>query len=758
MIKVGMYISDRYEIIDKVGSGGMADVYKAKCHRLNRYVAIKILKPEYSSDKNFVTKFRGEAQSAAGLSHPNIVNVYDVGEDNGLYYIVMELVEGITLKRFIERKGHLEVKEAVGIGIQIAQGMEAAHANHIIHRDIKPQNIIISREGKVKVTDFGIAKAATSNTVTQNAIGSVHYLSPEQARGGYSDERSDIYSLGVTLYEMLTGKVPFAGDNTVSVALLHIQGEATPVRELNPSVPVSLDRIVQKCMQKKQERRHQSASELITDLKRCITNPDGDFVKLNSGVVTDSPTIKMTDGQMKEIETAARTPVTYYSNSDLNKVKKIQKEEEEDIDSMDSRLEKALTVGTVIAVIIVGIVVLYVIANFFGLFDFLNPNGNESLLPTSAPVATDAPTPTISPTPTPELVQMPYVIGLKAEDAVDSLTTVSGKFTIVYDEDYSEEYDEGFIIKQYPNSGAGISKSMTITLTVSTGKEPVKLPNVYNLSVSEAKETLSSKGYSTEVEYEYSTTVADGNIIRTLPERFETVDQGSRIVLYVSLGPSNVLVQVPNVLGKTLDEATTELTAGKLLCGTVSEDYSSEYEKGLVCLQSAGSDTQATEGSAIDLTISLGINPDPTPTPEPTPTTEPDDSTTETSTDGVTSTPVPDTADPTSIPDEPEPTPTPEAETGTLKYRGSVAITDSPFTDDVTVADITLELIQGDNEEITIYDRYEVTSEIFATELSMFTFSSDDTNLTEGSALVKMYVNLVPVSTTYAVSLEAFYE
>ena len=239
-IKIGMFINDRYEILEKVGSGGMADVYKAKCHRLNRYVAIKILKAEYAQDKNFVQKFRGEAQSAAGLSHPNIVNVYDVGEDNGLYFIVMELVEGITLKRFIERKGRLEVREAVGIAIQIAQGMEAAHAKHIIHRDIKPQNIIISREGKVKVTDFGIAKAATSNTVTQNALGSVHYLSPEQARGGYSDERSDIYSLGVTIYEMLTGHVPFAGDTTVSVALLHIQGQAEPIRDTAPDVPESL--------------------------------------------------------------------------------------------------------------------------------------------------------------------------------------------------------------------------------------------------------------------------------------------------------------------------------------------------------------------------------------------------------------------------------------------------------------------------------------------------------------------------------------
>ena len=222
MINPGMMISDRYEIIDRVGSGGMADVYKAKCHRLNRYVAIKVLKQEYSSDAKFVAKFRAEAQSVAGLSHPNIVNVYDVGEDNGLHYIVMELVEGITLKKFIEKKGKLDVKEAVGIGIQIAQGMEAAHNNHIIHRDIKPQNIIISKEGKVKVTDFGIAKAATSNTITSNAMGSVHYISPEQARGGYSDEKSDIYSLGVTLYEMLSGKVPFEGESTVTVALAHI--------------------------------------------------------------------------------------------------------------------------------------------------------------------------------------------------------------------------------------------------------------------------------------------------------------------------------------------------------------------------------------------------------------------------------------------------------------------------------------------------------------------------------------------------------
>ena len=332
MVKPGMYISDdRYEIIEKIGSGGMADVYKAKCHRLNRYVAVKILKQEYSSDKNFITKFRGEAQSAAGLSHPNIVSVYDVGEDNGLHYIVMELVEGITLKKFIEKKGRLAIKEAVGIAIQIAQGLEAAHNNHIIHRDIKPQNIMISREGKVKVADFGIAKAVSANTYTQNAIGSVHYLSPEQARGGYCDEKSDIYSLGVTLYEMLSGTLPFAGDNTVSVALLHIQSEPQPVRELVPAVQYSLDRIVQKCMQKRPENRYLSASELIVDLKRSITNPEGDFVKLAAnGYVPDNPTKMFTENEVEEIRTtAAKTPVTHYDNRQKNKNQVLREEEEE---------------------------------------------------------------------------------------------------------------------------------------------------------------------------------------------------------------------------------------------------------------------------------------------------------------------------------------------------------------------------------------------------------------------------------------------
>lgn len=274
MIKLGMLIGERYEVLEKIGTGGMSDVYKAKDQKLNRFVAVKVLKQEFSENKNFVSKFRVEAQAAAGLMHPNIVNVYDVGEENGIHYIVMELVEGITLKKYIEKKVRLTTKEAISIAIQVAMGIEAAHNNHIIHRDIKPQNIIISKEGKVKVTDFGIAKAASSNTITSNVMGSVHYTSPEQARGGFSDEKSDIYSMGITMFEMLTGRVPYNGDTTVSIAIRHIQEPMPSMRAFVPEIPLSVENIVIKCTQKSPDRRYQSMSEMIADLKHSLINPD----------------------------------------------------------------------------------------------------------------------------------------------------------------------------------------------------------------------------------------------------------------------------------------------------------------------------------------------------------------------------------------------------------------------------------------------------------------------------------------------------
>ena len=291
MLKPGTYLQDRYEILSLIGTGGMSEVYQAKCHTLNRLVAIKVLKDEYSQDANFVSKFKMEAQAAAGLSHPNIVSVYDVVDEGSLHYIVMELIEGITLKSYILKKGHLGVKETIGIAIQVAQGLAAAHDQHIVHRDIKPQNMIISRDGKVKVADFGIARAVSSQTIGVNAVGSVHYISPEQAKGNYSDGRSDLYSLGITMYEMLTGKLPFDGDNPVSVALAHLEEPVQPPSRINPEVSASLDRIILKCTQKKPERRYQNAYELIADLRHALVDPNDDFLKKEPEFDENSPTV-----------------------------------------------------------------------------------------------------------------------------------------------------------------------------------------------------------------------------------------------------------------------------------------------------------------------------------------------------------------------------------------------------------------------------------------------------------------------------------
>ena len=312
MLKEGMFIQERYEIVDHIGSGGMADVYKAKDHKLNRFVAVKVLKPEFREDKAFISKFQVEAQSAAGLAHPNIVNVYDVGDEDGIDYIVMELVEGITLKEYISKKGKLAVREAISIAIQVSMGLEVAHNNSIVHRDVKPQNIMISTDGKVKVTDFGIARAASANTISSTVMGSVHYSSPEQARGGYSDYKSDIYSLGITMYEMLTGHVPFDGDTTVSIAIKHLQEEMRSPREYVPDLPKSIVQIIYKCTQKSPDRRYNDMSELIRDLKESLINPEGDFVTI-APVDTMAKTRTITKEELEQIqnENAHKTAIEY---------------------------------------------------------------------------------------------------------------------------------------------------------------------------------------------------------------------------------------------------------------------------------------------------------------------------------------------------------------------------------------------------------------------------------------------------------------
>lgn len=645
MLKPGMYINDRYEIIDKVGSGGMADVYKARCHRLNRFVAIKVLKTEYSDDKNFVKKFRGEAQSAAGLSHPNIVNVYDVGDDNGLHFIVMELVEGITLKNFIERKGKLEVKEAIGIAIQIAMGMEAAHTNHIVHRDIKPQNIIISREGKVKVTDFGIAKATTSNTITSNAMGSVHYLSPEQARGGYSDEKSDIYSLGVTLYEMLTGEVPFAGDNTVSVALLHIQGEATPLREIDSTIPYSIERIVQKCMQKKPERRYLSVSELIQDLKRSISNPNGDFVVIPQTAANSSPTITISPEEVSSINYQAnlnqgnkmagvrdvKDSPSFDTDHDIRDTDTRRRnvlegiEEEDELDSVDPRVEKLIIAGSVIAGIILTVIIIIFVSRFFKLFQNdkkgpEDPIGQETITPTPTEIPDDTDEPET-------FVVVPQLVGLTLEEALNSLSIASEKFEVTYDEDFSDEYEKGLVIDQTPKKGTEIPHDAKVSFIISSGAETKEIPNVYNYSETKAMDKLVEEGFVVEKETGFSDEIEKGRVIETLPARGEVALKGSKVTIIVSEGPQDVEVAVPNLLNLSQDEALDQLEAASLTRGSITNDYSETIAAGKIMEQGTPSGTKVKAGTAIDFTVSLGsgIVNTPTPTETPNPTTPPED-------------------------------------------------------------------------------------------------------------------------------------
>ena len=615
MIKPGIFISDRYEIIEKVGTGGMADVYKAKCHRLNRNVAIKVLKPEYSDDQTFVSKFRGEAQSAAGLSHPNIVNVYDVGDDGNLHYIVMELVEGITLKSFIERKGKLEIKEAVGIAIQIAQGMEAAHANHIIHRDIKPQNIIISKEGKVKVTDFGIAKAASSNTITSNAMGSVHYISPEQARGGYSDEKSDIYSLGVTLYEMLIGKVPFEGDNAVSVALLHIQGEATPLRQLDPTIPPSLDKIVQKCMQKKPERRYLSASEFIQDLKRSLANPNGEFVKMAPVGVTDSPTINLTPEQVGEFREASgytgegngtrNNPGGYNEMDDKNQLYEADDEDLDEDKDVDPKLEKFIIAGSITVAIVLGIVIIAIVGKGFGLFKFGsgskgNNTQNESTLPENE--TTDETEQTEDTT---NKTTVPDVAGKSLEEAIDLLK--KAELSSRNEEKPSDVVPENYVIEQSIVAGEEVDKNTVVVLTVSTGVESNQLRDVTGLTVDQADTILKNDQELKVVhEYEYNDTIDENLVIRTSPKAGSDVKKGDTITVYVSKGKETKYVKVPDLRNYTQSQAEDILKSKGLVKGKVSTANSDNYAQGVVMDQSYSPDTEVEEGTKIDFTVSLG--------------------------------------------------------------------------------------------------------------------------------------------------------
>ena len=587
MIGPGVLISERYEIIDKVGSGGMADVYKAKCHRLNRFVAIKVLKQEYSNDAKFVGKFRAEAQSVAGLSHPNVVNVYDVGEDEGLYYIVMELIEGITLKKFIEKKGKLEVNEAVGIAIQIAQAMEAAHDNHIIHRDIKPQNIIISKEGKVKVTDFGIAKAATSNTITSNAMGSVHYISPEQARGGYSDEKSDIYSLGVTMYEMLAGGVPFEGDSTVTVALAHIQEDAKPLNELDPQIPRSLSRVVQKCMQKKPEFRYLTAAALITDLKRATVEPEGEYVVLGAAVVDSSPTIPLTGKDLKTIK-ESRVVVDKQQEEEVV----ADEETEIDVDAIDPKLERILKVCSVVVALIVVVGAILLFGKFAGWFGSGKDNPNATSTPDA--VSEDG------------KVEVPDIVGETLEDAEKMLQDANLKWQL---QPVDSEAAANEVTDQDPAAGEMVDEYYRVTIYYSQNDDGATIPDVVNDTEADARKKIEEAGLVVgNTKEEYSSTVEAGKVIGTDPVIGSSVDKGTTVNLIISKGTEGGQVVVPNIVGKSEAVALKKLTDAGLQgdTGSVTYVHSDRYARGKVVSQSIERGQKVDKGTVIEYSVSLG--------------------------------------------------------------------------------------------------------------------------------------------------------
>lgn len=620
IVTTGMLIGDRYEIIEKIGTGGMADVYKAKCHRLNRMVAIKFLKPEYSSDSSFVKRFRGEAESCAGLTHPNVVSVYDVGDEGDLHYIVMELVEGITLKRYIEKKGQLEIKEAVGIAIQIAQGLEAAHSKHVIHRDIKPQNIILSREGKVKVADFGIAKAATTtNTIQECAAGSVHYLSPEQARG-YSDERSDIYSLGITMYEMLAGRVPYAGDNNVSVALAHISESATPIVELNPNVTPAVEKIVRKCMSKKPERRYATAGELIADLKAALANPDGQYVVLAPSVAPDAPTKQLSDSEVRQIKSGARS--SFFDedgdgddeDEDPKKAIMISRhrvdddDDDDDIDNVGSIWEKVGLICSVVALIAVAVVVILIVNKMTGIFS--KSNSGNMLKPKK--VVVDSPTPL----PPVKTAKMPNLVGQTYQNATSKLRELELDLSIeIEPESGATDYAADTVTQQIPAVDAVLSEGDTITLRYSIGRGDITIPPVKGKNLETVKSILEGSGLVVNPE-PVSSDLDEWIVIATIPSEGSKIERGKSITVQFSTGPK--MVTVPETFGMTVAAAEKTITDAGLTF-EIREEYSAN-EAGTVYNQLPSAGAEVKEKTKITLFISKGPEPTPTPTPTPVPT------------------------------------------------------------------------------------------------------------------------------------------
>lgn len=604
-----MFIDDRYEILEKIGSGGMSDVYKAKCHKLNRFVAIKFLKPQYCSDKSFVANFKTEAQSAAALLHPNVVSVYDVNEFEGLYYIVMEYVDGITLKEYIEKNGRLPVKEATSISIQIAQGIEAAHNANIIHRDIKPQNILISREGKIKVTDFGIARTTTANTIGTDILGSVHYISPEQARGGIVDERSDIYSFGIMFYEMITGQLPFEGETTVSIALKHIQENVPPVSDIVPQTPSSVVKIIEKCTQKKPERRYQKVSSLLSDLKTSLISPNEDFVVLEPES-SDNATILMSGNEARYIHDHSER----YGHEDAQGRAGARRgyenpEETNHRNAPKKKTDKRLKIAGIIAGAVIVVILAIVCITTFGKSGC---GGKKDII----------------------TYEVPNVVGENLDDAKEKLKK-QGFSNITVEYETSNDVDKDNVIKQSVAAGEKKESTTPITLTVSSGKTESTLSDYKGMSLLSARSNLTKLGLEVKVVSEYSDSVESGIVIRMSPASGTKVKHGDTVTLYVSKGKESKTTEVPSLKGLTEAEAIAKLEAANLVYSITYEEDNSNIGK--VISQDVRGGMKVDEWTSIGIVVGKEA---PTTTAAPETTTAPPTTTTapETTTEEPTET------------------------------------------------------------------------------------------------------------------------
>ena len=602
MLNNGTFIANRYKIVGQVGTGGMSDVYKAKDHALGRYVAIKVLKSEFSEDTNFVSKFRTEAQSAAVLEHPNIVNIYDVGSENGIHYIVMEYVEGITLKTYIEKKGQLTYKEALSIAIQVGRGIQAAHAKNIVHRDIKPQNIIISTDGKVKVTDFGIARAVSENTIHSDVMGSVHYASPEQARNGYVSNRSDIYSLGIVMYEMVTGRVPFDGDSTVAVAIQHLQDEMDPPSKYAPNLPISLEKIIQKCTQKSPDRRYDSMESLLIDLRKALLNPNEDFVTLVP--FSQDKTRVLTDDEVNEIKKKTEAvkqdepepeedDMSEYDDDDDD----MSEYDEDDDDAeegrfLNSKMEKIVGIMRIVVAIIIVIIVVYILGSFFDVFHFgskKNNSKNDTL------VSEDVE----------ESVVMIDLKGKTLDEAKTELKKLGLNVTEAGTE-ISDSYEKGQIIDQDVAKGETVKTGTTIKVTVSAGSEEenakdVDVPDVTGKTAEAAMATLEDKNLTGSREFEFSNDVPSGQVIRQDPKAGKTVKEGTKVTIYVSQGTESI--KVTDVRGKSEADAKAALSDFDV---TTTTEHSDTVAEGNVISQSISGGQYAEKGASITIVVSSG--------------------------------------------------------------------------------------------------------------------------------------------------------